>query len=597
MNCYVNTFQDDEGTDYTVRIEDSSLTEDTPIELGPTPVIISYEGDEDDLYKPVKSVTAKIQVITSSLLLGIYSADPMGRKVTVMNGTVTIFAGYVMPGVWEVPVSSAPHSVEVEAVDPLTQMKYYKFTQENAAYRQIVTADSIIQRCCDKMGIKHYVSDVLNAEDHQLRINEETFLCTNYDDDGADSSTWLEVIEAIARISGCTAMVWQGTLYILSYDRPTTAVSDNSYLYEGWLKTEDGWTDQGKGNGTRTLLTPEEVRTSGYTMQIQPAKTEVVISPRATGDIQLTTDIFNEERIKAIGATKARTYTNDDKTYYVWGSANSGTSDDISVSGIGFATIMRVQRQVANPDEVNYRYTPETTPMLCAPASIAAKARKVNPIDGATMVLSYTSYAKVSSGTFPNLNEDSLGGGWIRLYVDGVEQTDTDIADFDPDDEDGNHIYYVDDSDSAATGSGWKTCKRNYYNVPQGLVEVRFMGGYFSAVSLEYEGAYHDDTTTIIAADAVDGYQETLDIQSALVPYGKSLSVVAEYARSTKRPYYARYDLQYAAPRARIKCTAIINNFSPFRFLSHEGMTLVADTAEVDLRTREITVSMLERHE
>lgn len=144
-------FKDFNGTVHVVEIDDGQEAEAT-LRLGGTPFKVEMKGG--DLYEPVKTSTATIQVVLGDMDSGLYTSDPLGRPVTLAteDGRVE-WAGYLTPCAYSQPYAQHLETMDLEARDILGVLKDIKYEAEPREFR---TFRQLLERVLGRAPLCRY---------------------------------------------------------------------------------------------------------------------------------------------------------------------------------------------------------------------------------------------------------------------------------------------------------------------------------------------------------------------------------------------------------------------------------------------------------
>ena len=92
----------DVKTTYTIKIVTEQGTEEKTITLGDTPFIVEYEGDDENIYKPVRYSSATIKIISPDYNFDIYSGKAQGTGIYVTDSSdIVVWNGYATPNLYD----------------------------------------------------------------------------------------------------------------------------------------------------------------------------------------------------------------------------------------------------------------------------------------------------------------------------------------------------------------------------------------------------------------------------------------------------------------------------------------------------------------
>lgn len=184
----------------------------TPTELiaGATPIRI--DTDTEDVLTPIRSSGATIQVFGSDYLQDIYASDPQGIKVTLLAGGVVKWLGYLTPDTFSQDFSSPSFIYEMEAVSGLSTLKYKEFdlTDDFVTFREII-AQSVVYAGYEFAYITNSVRTSTGG------ILDVKIPSANFYDELGEAMAYYEVLEEIAKFTGCCFTPYGADLYLLDY--------------------------------------------------------------------------------------------------------------------------------------------------------------------------------------------------------------------------------------------------------------------------------------------------------------------------------------------------------------------------------------------
>lgn len=258
---YRGFFKDINGTNYKVQFFHGNQYQWKDITLSGDPVTIEYENSEDTLYKPVKLSGATIRLITSDVdeyYFDLYSTNPKDCIVSIRTETAggnydnIIWLGYVTPSLYTQGFEYQNEEIEIDCLDNLSILKYYKYTSinENPGYHSFM---DIIRHILSIAGTYTYlyflktvfaskVDASLGSNNnilYKLYVNEAIFFDdeAKYDTDGNritdKDDTCLDVLEKLMTYLGMTMYQELAAVYIIDYDGLSTDVQ----TYHNYCRT------------------------------------------------------------------------------------------------------------------------------------------------------------------------------------------------------------------------------------------------------------------------------------------------------------------------------------------------------------------------
>ena len=215
---YTAQFYDINEKLYTLEIGSGEVQN---ITLSATPFITELETSDSHLYKPCKYSSATIGMITDDYKFDLYSSTAQQNKVVLSNADGIVWVGYVTPNLYSQGYENELEEIEVEAIDALSTLQYYKYTTIGSK-KDIVSFTQIINHLLSKCNAysSFYISDntQLNATSDfclpsKMYISEQNFF-----DEDDEPMTMQEVLEEVCKYLNVTAVADGDKVYFLDYD-------------------------------------------------------------------------------------------------------------------------------------------------------------------------------------------------------------------------------------------------------------------------------------------------------------------------------------------------------------------------------------------
>ena len=177
---YTAQFYDINEKLYTLEIGSGEVQN---ITLSATPFITELETSDSHLYKPCKYSSATIGMITDDYKFDLYSSTAQQNKVVLSSASGIVWVGYVTPNLYSQGYENELEEIEVEAIDALSTLQYYKYTTIGGK-KDIVSFTQIINHLLSKCNAysSFYISDntQLNATSDfclpsKMYISEQNF--------------------------------------------------------------------------------------------------------------------------------------------------------------------------------------------------------------------------------------------------------------------------------------------------------------------------------------------------------------------------------------------------------------------------------------
>ena len=201
---------------YTIKIVTEQGTEEKTITLGDTPFIVEYEGDDENIYKPVRYSSATIKIISPDYNFDIYSGKAQGTGVYFSYvsslGKTVVWNGYATPNLYDMGYNEDREEIEIECVDGLSTLKDIKY---ESTEKEVLPLSAIIRKIIKKCGCykyfycsrNMYLEDSTELTLDDLYMSENNFFDQKEDGETDEDVAWscAEVLEEICRFLGVTA--------------------------------------------------------------------------------------------------------------------------------------------------------------------------------------------------------------------------------------------------------------------------------------------------------------------------------------------------------------------------------------------------------
>ena len=224
---YTAQFYDINEKLYTLEIGSGEVQN---ITLSATPFITELETSDSHLYKPCKYSSATIGMITDDYKFDLYSSTAQQNKVVLSSASGIVWVGYVTPNLYSQGYENELEEIEVEAIDALSTLQYYKYTTIGGK-KDIVSFTQIINHLLSKCNAytSFFISDNTQIDSasnlclpSKMYISEQNFF-----DEDDEPMTMQEVLEEVCKYLNVTAVADGDKVYFLDYD----AIKDGINTY------------------------------------------------------------------------------------------------------------------------------------------------------------------------------------------------------------------------------------------------------------------------------------------------------------------------------------------------------------------------------
>lgn len=242
---YTADFNDiNDKKSYNITITTSSGTGTKELVLGDSPFTTEMNQDEENLYAPMRTTGATVQIVTELMPFDLYSGEARGTKVVLTDKTnnKAEWIGYVTPCAYNQGFDYEKETIELECIDGLSVLQYcpYKATNDSIGNKQVITFLEIIKKCLKEARCFNYlyisdnvqIKSVTSTESicEIFKVSEQNFFDEKDDDVTPDDDvawTSLDVLTELCRFLGYTCICKGDTVYLVDYD----AIINNKNTY------------------------------------------------------------------------------------------------------------------------------------------------------------------------------------------------------------------------------------------------------------------------------------------------------------------------------------------------------------------------------
>ena len=330
---YSGTFESVNNTRYRVDINTGG-NQRQELTLSGSPFVTQMDQSDDIIYTPAKYQTATVGFITPDYNLDIYSPAAQGTKVELYE-----------VGNSDQGFSKHIEEVQVECIDALSTLQYFKYSTEN---KSTVTFWYLINKLVKQCNAytKFYISDNTQLTEDgngciakKLYISESNFFDEKEEGETDQDVAWTcqEVLEEICRYLGLTAIADKDSVYFVDYDAIRAGI--NTY----WSYTVDRAFGQKVTVRFGKEITGSDFSATGSTLSLDNVYNKVnVVSDYNTFEDVIPGVFDDMDNITASSDSALASSTN----------LNNGMYGEV-VSGNGGNMIVMVDR-VYNPQSGSY---------------------------------------------------------------------------------------------------------------------------------------------------------------------------------------------------------------------------------------------------
>lgn len=262
---YFGTFKDIENVEYRVEITTDLEGEDEEILLADEPLVIDYESDNENAYKPYKCSTATIRILLNEANFDLIDAFANRVKVYIYKENKVIWCGFATPNTYSQSYEDYFDVFELECQDGVSTLQYYDYeyipqyceyyyeepTVEHpydmlnwdkgiTTHNKATNFFHLVMMMNKKLGGMYkniYVTDsIINPYTRDISILDSTFISeNNFFDEDKKPMKMLKILEEICRYCSLTCVAYGQNLYFLNYD----AIAQGINTYFAYSRVSD----------------------------------------------------------------------------------------------------------------------------------------------------------------------------------------------------------------------------------------------------------------------------------------------------------------------------------------------------------------------
>lgn len=252
---YIGQFSNLDNKIYKVEVvTNNNSTSTTNLTLSDSPCTLEWNGEDDNIFKPIKYSSATFEYISSGLYFDLYASKPLQNVVKLYDSSNSIiWQGYVTPNVYDNEFDFSNTSSAIECIDGLAVLEYVDYSTIGGGAKKVVNIYDVIKHCINKTKLSYnylYISDNVKIDTNQWSYNNIGFTapsksylnichiseCNFFDEDNVPMKC-SEVLEEICKYFNLTMYVDGQNIYMIDYCAIKNNInnyyrynlSDNSY--------------------------------------------------------------------------------------------------------------------------------------------------------------------------------------------------------------------------------------------------------------------------------------------------------------------------------------------------------------------------------
>ena len=212
---YKGQFRDKNDALHTITITTKVGTGTTNLVLSTSPFVEELEGDGNTIFKPCKYSSATVRILAKDYMWDIFQSKAQDVSVELTDEVGNIeWTGFVTPNLYDMGYESDKEELEIECMDALSTLQYFKYTAIGDKPRTNSFLDIIKHILKNKTPYTYmyFPSYLQGITLDKLKICEQNF----FDKDG-DDWTMQEVLEEICQYLNVTCTASGNSVYFINY--------------------------------------------------------------------------------------------------------------------------------------------------------------------------------------------------------------------------------------------------------------------------------------------------------------------------------------------------------------------------------------------
>lgn len=298
---YIGYFKDLKNRLYTLNIitgGDSSSNKE--ITLGDSPFTTEMSSSGKTLYKSAKYQSATVNIVSDEYYFDMYSSKAHDNRIILYNSKNDIeWTGYLTPNVYNNSWEGGNQKMEIEAIDALSTLQYFKYECVNGSSKDVVSFTSILNKLlskCDSYSKFYFSSNTKLTSDStgslidNLFISEENFYDQKDDKETDEDVAWdmKNVLEAICLYMGVTVTAYKDNVYFIDYD----AIKNGINTYYEYTINNIG-TPNLVTLSSNYSITADNYEGSGQSISLSDVYNKVTVKDRLYTYDSVIPDIFS----------------------------------------------------------------------------------------------------------------------------------------------------------------------------------------------------------------------------------------------------------------------------------------------------------------
>lgn len=283
---------------------------------GDSPVVIKYEGDSDNIYKPIKYSSLTFKILVNDYLFDFFASTAMQNKVKLFDTTgginSLIWQGYITPNLYSNGYESELEEMTVECVDDLAVLKYIDY-QPNNGTKDVVDIKDIIVKYLNRDYVifannpwkfnngKNNIIIIYSA-----KINEQNF----FDEDNKPEKV-SDVLEQICQYFNLTLTTYysDGQLFYVFFDYDY--LKNMEKFNNAMSLTGSNWDYNGHSDSTiydteifsgKIDINHNSYAENGQTISLGEVYSKVSLKDSLYSYDSIIPEVFDDEKLTNIGS-------------------------------------------------------------------------------------------------------------------------------------------------------------------------------------------------------------------------------------------------------------------------------------------------------
>lgn len=293
---YHSTFKDIDDNNISIEIYKNTNESVVSKELLLSSEAISIEYSSDDIFQPTKLSSASINVLTSEILLDLYTSKLNEITCKIYKNGSLFWFGFLSPNLYSSDYIDEVNTLTIQFIDTLSQLEYMKYSPLDVVDKKVNIASfkdiiySILNKIDTEKIIRNiYVSNSIQVFDNNDILNNIYSQERNFFDEDNEPETSKKVIQEIVKYLSMTVMQWGDSYYFLDYN----SISNNNNKFVKYDRINN--TVETVNLDINTINVNESIYESNCSISLDDTYNKITVIANSNAISTLLPDAINDD--------------------------------------------------------------------------------------------------------------------------------------------------------------------------------------------------------------------------------------------------------------------------------------------------------------